>query len=79
MPPHTFPEFYTREAEKQRENIYFLSLVFLILKMINNLVVTEIYLTKVIQSHIQFFMVIIVYKVSALFFVTVRITITSGT
>ena len=35
--------------------------------MINNLVVTEIYLTKVIQSHIQFFMVIIVYKISALF------------
>ena len=46
MPPHTYPEFYTREAEKQRENIYFLSLVFLILKMINNLVVTEIYLNK---------------------------------
>ena len=42
---------HTRSREKTR---IFLSLVFLILKTINNLVITEIYLTKVIQSHSVF-------------------------
>ena len=46
--------YHNKRYTQKRENTYFLSLVFLILKPINNFFITEIYLTKVIQSHSVF-------------------------
>ena len=58
---------------RSREKTYFLSLVFLILKTINNLVITEIYFKKIMQSHSVFhgdypYIKFVLY----LFFVTVQ-------